>query len=144
MEIQFEKAADKLDGWVEDFKLVLEREIKDFDKQIKETRRLPVAALTLEEKLRHQKEIKRLESSRKSLFDAQDDIDRRRDNLIKGIDTNLKVRYTRKTLFEVQWGVKLEGAIQIWAHSRLRREPGFPGLRYRSGPCVGGGVGKNL
>ncbi|MDR3146811.1 MAG: DEAD/DEAH box helicase family protein, partial [Treponema sp.] len=40
----FENEADKLDGWAEDLKLGLEREIKDIDKQIKETRRLSVAA----------------------------------------------------------------------------------------------------
>jgi adenine-specific DNA-methyltransferase len=36
----FENEAEKLDGWAEDLKLGLEREIKDIDKQIKETRRL--------------------------------------------------------------------------------------------------------
>jgi adenine-specific DNA-methyltransferase len=106
----FEKEADKLDGWAEDLKLGLEREIKDIDKQIKETRRLSVAALTLEEKLRHQKEIKTLETTRnakrKSLFEAQDDIDRRRDKLIEDIEAKLKVGYTRETLFEVEWRVR--------------------------------------
>jgi adenine-specific DNA-methyltransferase len=106
----FEKEADKLDSWAEDLKLGLEREIKDLDKQIKETRRLSVAALTLEEKLRHQKEIKRLESarntSRKSLFEAQDDIDRCRNNLIEDIEAKLKAGYTRKTPFEVQWRLR--------------------------------------
>ncbi|MDR2630843.1 MAG: hypothetical protein LBC60_07975, partial [Spirochaetaceae bacterium] len=106
----FEKEADKLDGWAEDLKLGLEREIKDIDKQIKETRRLSVAALTLEEKLRYQKEIKTLEATRntkrKSLFEAQDDIDRRRDKLIEDIEAKLKVGYTRETLFEVEWRVK--------------------------------------
>jgi adenine-specific DNA-methyltransferase len=106
----FEKEADKLDGWAEDLKLGLEREIKDIDKQIKETRRLSVAALTLEEKLRYQKAIRRLETTRntkrKSLFDAQDDIDRHRDRLIEDIEEKLKVVYNRKTLFEVEWRVR--------------------------------------
>jgi adenine-specific DNA-methyltransferase len=97
-------------GWAEDLKLGLEREIKDIDKQIKGTRRLSAAALTLEEKLRCQKDIKTLETARtakrKSLFEAQDDIDRRRDKLIGDIEAKLKVGYTRKTLFEVEWRVK--------------------------------------
>jgi adenine-specific DNA-methyltransferase len=41
---------------------------------------------------------------RKSLFDAQDDIDRRRDKLVEEIEAKLKVGYTRETLFEVEWG----------------------------------------
>jgi adenine-specific DNA-methyltransferase len=106
----FEKEADKLDGWAEDLKLGLEREIKDIDKQIKETRRLSVAALTLEEKLQRQKEIKTLENTRntkrKSLFEAQDDIDRRRDGLIEAIEEKLKVGYSREALFEVEWRVR--------------------------------------
>ncbi|MFP3089371.1 DEAD/DEAH box helicase [Treponema sp. TIM-1] len=105
----FEKEADKLDGWAEDLKLGLEREIKDIDKQIKETRRLSVSALTLEEKLRHQKEIRNLEAARntkrKALFDTQDDIDRHRDRLIEDIEAKLKVEYNRETLFEVEWRV---------------------------------------
>jgi adenine-specific DNA-methyltransferase len=106
----FENEADKLDGWAEDLKLGLEREIKEIDKQIKETRRLSVAALTLEEKLKRQKEIKNLESARntkrKSLFEAQDDIDRRRDELIERIEQKLKIGYAREVLFEVEWRVR--------------------------------------
>jgi adenine-specific DNA-methyltransferase len=106
----FESEAEKLDGWAEDLKLGLEREIKDIDKQIKETRRLSVAALTLDEKLKRQREIKALESTRntkrRSLFDAQDDIDRRRDALIESIEEKLKIGYTKQVLFEIEWRLK--------------------------------------
>jgi adenine-specific DNA-methyltransferase len=105
----FENEADKLDGWAEDLKRGLERDIKDIDKQIKETRRLSVAALSLEEKLKYQKEIKNLESirntKRKSLFEAQDDIDRRRGELIAEIESKLKIEHNRVTLFEIEWKV---------------------------------------
>jgi adenine-specific DNA-methyltransferase len=100
----------KRTSWTEDLKLGLEREIKDIDKQIKETRRLSVVALTLEEKLKYQRAINALESARnakrKSLFEAQDDIDRRRDELIGQIEEKLKVGYTRQTLLEIEWRVK--------------------------------------
>ena len=103
----FEDEAEKLDGWADDLKSGLEREIKDIDKQIKETRRASVAALTLEDKLNHQKEIKNLEiqrnNKRRSLFEAQDDIDIRRGELIEGIEAKLKINNYRKTLFTVGW-----------------------------------------
>ncbi len=35
----FEAEADKLDGWADDLKVGLEREIKELDRQIKEARR---------------------------------------------------------------------------------------------------------
>ena len=82
----FEIETEKLDGWADDLKIGLEREIKELDRQIKEARRAATAALALEEKLAGQKQVKALESQRNSkrraLFDAQDDIDRRREQLI--------------------------------------------------------------
>jgi hypothetical protein len=76
----FEVEVAKLDGWAEDLKLTLEREIKDMDRQIKEARRAATTALTLEEKLAGQKQIKALESQRtqkrRSLFEAQDEVNR--------------------------------------------------------------------
>ena len=82
----FEAEADKLDGWADDLKIGLERELKEIERQIKEARRAATVALTLEEKLAGQKQIKALEAQRsqkrKSLFDAQDQIDKQRDELI--------------------------------------------------------------
>ena len=60
----FEAEADKLDGWADDLKIGLEREIKELDRQIKEARRAATTALTLEEKLAGQKQIKALEAQR--------------------------------------------------------------------------------
>jgi ERCC4-related helicase len=60
----FSAEADKLDGWADDLKLGLEREIKELDRQIKEARRAVATALTLEEKLAAQKQIRAIESQR--------------------------------------------------------------------------------
>ncbi|TIW88759.1 MAG: DEAD/DEAH box helicase, partial [Mesorhizobium sp.] len=62
----FEQEADKLDGWADDLKVGLEREIKEIDRQIKEARRAATTALTLEEKLAGQKAVKALEAERNS------------------------------------------------------------------------------
>ncbi len=106
----FEAEADKLDGWADDLKLGLEREIKELDRQIKEVRRLATTALTLEEKLAGQKQIKTLESQRnakrRTLFDAQDEVDRQRDSLIADIEGRLQQRTTLTGLFSVRWGLR--------------------------------------
>lgn len=103
----FEVEADKLDGWADDLKVGLEREIKEIDRQIKEARRAATAALTLEEKLAGQKEIKNLEqhrnTKRRSLFDAQDEIDRRRTTLIEEIEGKLQQRVSQDVLFTIRW-----------------------------------------
>jgi adenine-specific DNA-methyltransferase len=106
----FEAEAEKLDGWADDLKLGLEREIKELDRQIKEARRLATTALTLEEKLAGQKRIKALESQRnekrRSLFDAQDEVDRQRDSLIASIEGKLAQCITSTELFSVRWGLR--------------------------------------
>jgi adenine-specific DNA-methyltransferase len=102
----FEAEAEKLDGWADDLKLGLEREIKELDRQIKEARRAATAAPTLEEKLAGQKQIKALESQRnekrRSLFDAQDEVDRQRDRLIEEIEGKLQQRLQTTNLFSIQ------------------------------------------
>ena len=105
----FEAEADKLDGWADDLKLGLEREIKELDRQIKEARRAATAAQTLEEKLAGQKQIKALESlrneKRRSLFEAQDRVDKQRDELIQEIEGKLTHKTSLRQLFTVRWNI---------------------------------------
>lgn len=106
----FEIEVDKLDSWADDLKVGLEREIKEFDRQIKEARRAAVAALTLEEKLVGQKQIKAIEAERgkrrRALFDAQDEIDRRPEQLINEIEGKLQQRVRLQPLFKVRWRLR--------------------------------------
>lgn len=103
----FEAEADKLDGWADDLKIGLEREIKELDRQIKEARRTATTALTLENKLNGQKQIKALEAQRnqkrRSLFDAQDELDRQRDELIARIEGKLQQYVRSQALFQLRW-----------------------------------------
>jgi adenine-specific DNA-methyltransferase len=103
----FEAEAEKLDGWADDLKIGLEQEIKDLDRQIKEARRTATAALTLEDNLAGQKQVKALEqqrnAKRRTLFDAQDEIDRQRERLIAEIEGKLHQRTSLTELFRVRW-----------------------------------------
>ena len=103
----YEAEATKLDGWADDLKVGLEREIKEFDRQLKETRRASVTALTLEEKLESQKQIKAIESQRnerrRSLFEAQDAIDSQREVLIEKIEGKLLQHNSDTVLFHLIW-----------------------------------------
>ncbi len=105
-----EAEANKLDGWADDLKAGLEREIKDVDKAIKEARRLALAAQTLEDKVKAQRHVKSLEAQRtekrRTLFDAQDDIDRRREALLDDVSAKLTQKSDVRTLFTIQWSVK--------------------------------------
>jgi adenine-specific DNA-methyltransferase len=105
----FEAEANKLDGWAEDLKVGLEREIKELDRQIREARRAATAAPTLQEKLEAQKYVKSLEahrnSRRRALFDAQDEIDRHREQLIADIEGKLGQKTTLQELFSIRWKI---------------------------------------
>lgn len=105
----FEAEIEKLEGWADDLKLGLEREIKELDRQIKEARRGSTTAVTLEQKLEGQKKIKALEaqrnSRRRSLFDAQDQVDRHREELIGNIEGKLAQKVERRELLAVRWSL---------------------------------------
>jgi len=106
----FEAEAEKLDGWADDLKVGLERELKELDRQIKEARRAATLALTLEEKLAGQKTVKALEAERstkrRSLFDAQDKIDEQRTVLIAQIEEKLEQKIDVQPIFTIRWGVQ--------------------------------------
>ncbi|MDQ3417216.1 MAG: DEAD/DEAH box helicase, partial [Acidobacteriota bacterium] len=105
----FEAEAEKLDGWADDLKLGLEREIKELDRQIKEARKTARIAVSLEEKLASQKRMKTLESERnnrrRALFESQDEIDRKRGELIAQLEAQLTQTVMSACLFSVPWRV---------------------------------------
>ncbi len=105
----FEAEAEKLDGWADDLKVGLEREIKEIDRQIKEAKRAATIAMTLEEKLAGQKQVKALETQRnqkrRSLFDAQDEVDKQRESLIAQIEGKLTQKSELQNLFKIKWSL---------------------------------------
>lgn len=106
----FEAEAEKLEGWADDLKLGLERELKELDRQIRDGRRGAAGALSLEDKLAAQKRIKSLETQRRekrrSLFDAQDAVDAKRDALIGEIEAKLTQRTQIAPLFSFRWRLR--------------------------------------
>lgn len=103
----FEAEAEKLDGWADDLKVGLEREIKELDREIKEARRNMTAAATLEGKLAGQKQIKALEAQRsqkrRGLFDAQDEVESKRDAFIQTLEAKLDQHTTSERGFLIRW-----------------------------------------
>jgi len=98
---------DKLQRWTDDLKLTLERDIRELERQIKEAKRAASLALSLEEKLAGQKQVKTLEAQRnqkrRSLFDAQDKVDDRREKLIAEVEAKLAQQTVIENLFSIRW-----------------------------------------
>lgn len=105
----FAQETEKLDSWADDLKVGLEREIKELDRQIKETRSKSKGAATLAEKLAMQKEQRDLEGlrdrKRRELFQRQDEIQTRRDNLIDELEEQLSQQVTVLPLIACEWEV---------------------------------------
>jgi ERCC4-related helicase len=105
-----ELETEKLEAWSDDLKLGLERELKELDRQIREAKRAMKALPTLEEKLAGQKTIKALESQRnqrrRTLFEAQDEVDQKRESLIAAIEAKLQQGITARELMTIRWELR--------------------------------------
>lgn len=103
----FEDEAEKLDGWAEDMKIGLERELKQIDLDIKELKRSQKLVTALEEKTKIYREIKDLEVKRKEkrqrLFQAQDEIDEKKEALLETVEARLRQQQTVDELFTIHW-----------------------------------------
>ena len=105
----FDEEIQKLDGWADDLRLGLERELKELDRQIRDARRAGLTAASLDGKLAAQKELRALEQLRKrkrrDLYDAQDEIDARREDMIGQIERQLAMSDTIQRIFTLRWMV---------------------------------------
>ena len=106
----FELEMGKLEGWAGDLKESLEHELKEIDRQIKETKRDAQLAPGLENKVALHKSIKELESrraeKRRGLFEAQDAVDTRKDGLLSEIESRLKQGLQQEALFTIRWRIE--------------------------------------
>ena len=106
----FDEETGKLDSWADDLKFGLETEIKQLDKDIKEAKKAATSSISLASKLEYQKKLRELELSRngkrRSLYEAQDNIDEQRDTLIKKVEKQLQCTVNTVKLFAVKWSLK--------------------------------------
>lgn len=106
----FDDEMDKLDTWASDMKVALEREIKDLDAEIK-LRKSSAKKLThLAEKVAEHRIIKELENKRaekrQNLYEAQDEVDTRKEVLLDKVEHMLKQKTEQTELFTIRWRVK--------------------------------------
>lgn len=106
----FDEEMDKLDTWASDMKVALEREIKDLDAEIK-LRKSSAKKLThLAEKVAEHRIIKELENKRaekrQNLYEAQDEVDARKETLLTKVERMLEQKIEQTELFTIRWRVK--------------------------------------
>ncbi len=105
----FDTEMGKLEKWADDVKSSLEIELKELDKEIKYRKTEAKKILNLEEKVAAQRAIKELEKKRNilrmNLYQAQDEVDVRKDKLIEEIEARLQQRLERNELFLIRWKI---------------------------------------
>ena len=103
----FEVESEKLDRYAEDLKFGLEAELRELEALIREARKDARRVTGLESKLEGQKRVKALEKLRKDkrqrFYDASDEIERQRDELIAEAEARLAQRVGEEVVWEVRW-----------------------------------------
>ena len=106
----FQAEEEKFERWAEDVKESLETELKEVAAEIRSLKRESRAANNLEEKVSLQKRIREMENrqkqKRKHLFDAQDRVDKQRDDLIAQTQEGLEQSVEVEHLFTIRWSVE--------------------------------------
>jgi len=103
----FDEEMEKLEKWADDMKASLEIALKELDVEIKTRKAEARKMQELQVKVEAQREIKRLEAKRnemrQKLYESQDEIDQKKEDLIGRTEKRLKQRIVEKDLFRIRW-----------------------------------------
>jgi len=105
----FDEESEKLENWAEDLKGNMEQELKSLDREIKAMKKEARQCAELNKKIELHKQAKALErkrnDKRRSLFEAQDEIDQRKDELIDKTEARLQQHLELVEVFTIRWRV---------------------------------------
>ena len=105
----FNVARERLEQWAEDKVIAAEKALKDTKEQIKALRRQARQAETLEEQHEIQEKLQQLErrqrKQRQEIFAVEDDIEKKRDDLIAALEKRLSRSQHADRLFTIRWQV---------------------------------------
>ncbi len=103
----FEEEMDKLERWADDRKASLEIQIRELDQEIKQLKVDSRKLRKLEEKIKTQRHVKQLEQRRtefrRRLFEAQDEIEQNKDELLDEVSKRLEQTVQDEELFTIRW-----------------------------------------
>lgn len=105
----FQEERERLEKWADDLVLAAEKELADTKAQIKALNRQARQAATTEEQHALQTRIRDLEKrqrrQRQRIFDVEDEINEKRDELIDRLEKRMAQRTATDTLFTIRWAV---------------------------------------
>ncbi len=105
----FQEAREQLEKWADDMILAAEQKLQQVKEQIKVLRRKSRLATNLEEQHKIQRKIREFERKkrrlRQEIFDIEDEILAKRDELIEKLEMRLKQKTYQEPLFTIRWTV---------------------------------------
>lgn len=105
----FSEAREQLEKWADDMVLAAEKELRDTKEQIKMLHRQSRQATTVEEQRDLQEKIRGLEKKkrrqRQQIFDTEDEITEKRNQLIDALEKRMQQRTTTDHIFTIRWNV---------------------------------------
>ncbi len=103
----FQRERDKLETWAEDQIHSAEKQLQDTKLRLREAKKKSRGADTPEEQLKAQTEIRKLEQEqrrqRQQIFEVDDEIEARRDQLIAALEQRLHQKSSTSHLFRIRW-----------------------------------------
>ncbi len=105
----FDDEVEKLDKWAEDVRNSLNVELRELAKEIKARKTEARKLLNLEQKVKEQRAIKEMEKKlaekRLNLYQAEDDVDRRKETMLDEMESRMRQEAIKKELFTIRWRV---------------------------------------
>lgn len=105
----FDDEVDKLDKWSDDMKMALELDLKKLDIDIKTEKTNAKKLLDLNKKVEVQRTIKEMEKKRNEmrhkLYQAQDEVDKKKEELLEKVESRLHQMSTVTPLFTIRFRV---------------------------------------
>jgi ERCC4-related helicase len=105
----FNQAREKLEKWADDMVMSAEKELVDTKDQIKALQRQARQAITIEKQHEIQQQLQKLERQqrrqRQEIFQVEDEIIEKRDNLIASLERRLAQKTESERLFTIEWKV---------------------------------------
>jgi len=105
----FQEERDKLEKWADDKILASEQDLQDTKSRIKGLKRESRQAATMEAQQAIQKDIREMEKrqrrQRQQIFDVEDEIIEKRDDLIDSLEQRMTRHTMSERLFTIQWEV---------------------------------------
>jgi len=105
----FREERERLERWAEDMVLAAEKELADTKAQIRDLQRQARQVETTQDELGIQTKIRDLQKKqrrqRQRIFDVEDEIIEKRDQLIAGLERRMQQRSEAETLFTIAWAV---------------------------------------